>query len=244
MTYEIRTADLWPDADYELRAASDGFTFTGYAAVFNKPSVPMQFVGVGGGRRFVEVIEPGAFTETLRRNPDVALLNNHDMSGIPLARTSAGTMRLTEDSNGLRVEADLPGNAAGVVIRDAIARGDVRGMSFRFGSAVDSWGQSGKHRLRTVRSLEIGPEVSFATFPAYPDTAAMVRAVAEALQVNPDEVIAELGDAIGDAKFNPEQREKLIQIVNAHSDVPILDKAHVDKIAQMRERLGPPPPAA
>lgn len=237
MTYEIRTADLWPDADYELRAKQDSFSFEGYAAVFNKPSVPMQFAGLGGGRRFIEVIEPGAFRDSLAGVPDVALLNNHDMTGIPLARTSAGTMRLAEDEYGLRVSADLPNNAAGTVMRDAVARGDIRGMSFRFGNAVDSWSQSGRYRLRSIRQLELGPEVSFATFPAYNDTATMVRAVAEALVAHPDEVIAELGEAIAEAKFSAEQREKLIALVNAHSDIPVLDKSVVDKLAQMRERL-------
>lgn len=241
MTFEIRTADLWPDADYELRAAPTGFTFEGYAAVYNKPSVPMQFAGVGGGRRFIEVIEPGAFRDSLATGPDVALLNNHDMTGIPLARTSAGTMRLAEDDHGLRVSAELPDNAAGIVMRDAIARGDIRGMSFRFGNARDRWSRSGKYQLRSITQLDLGPEVSFATFPAYNDTAAMVRAVAEALAANPDEVIAELAESIGEAKFTPEQRETLIALVNGHADVPVLDKAHVDKIAQMRERLGPIP---
>lgn len=237
MTYEIRTADLWPDADYELRAAPEGFTFEGYAAVFDLPSVPLRFADVGGGRQFREVIQQGAFTDSLAANPDVTLRYQHNMMTLPLARTSSGTMSLSQDARGLRVQANLPDNEWGRPMRDAVARGDIRGMSFRFGNAQDAWTQDGKLRLRTLKRVDLGPEVSITDYPAYPDTVAGVRAVIEALRSLPEEAIEDLNAAIGEDKFSPEQREAIIALVNAHSDVPVLDRAHVDKKAQMLAKL-------
>lgn len=237
MTYEVRTADLWPDVDYELRATPDGFEFEGYAAVFNRMSVPMRFPDVGGGRRFREVIEPGAFTDTLAKNPDVSLRYQHNMNTLPLARTTSGTMHLEQDDRGLRVRATLPDNEWGRPMRDAVARGDIRGMSIRFGNAVDVWSQAGSMRLRTLRSMDLGPEVSITDYPAYPDTVAMVRAVAEAIKAQPEELVSEFLDALGDAKIAAPERQRLIAALNSNSDVPVLDKAAVEKVAQMRERL-------
>src|ERR1035438_8119281 len=85
------------DADMEIRSTSDGgLKFTGYASSTETPYPVMNFT---------ETICRGAFKQTLGENPDTVLLVNHD--GMPLARTSSGTMTLSEDSRGLRVDAEL-----------------------------------------------------------------------------------------------------------------------------------------
>lgn len=244
MTMELRTADLWPDADYELRVAADGFTFEGYAAVYGMPSALLSFPSLKGGKRFREIIEPGAFSKTLAGQPDVTLRHQHNMNALPLARTRSGTMTLTDDARGLRVQANLPDNEYGRPVRDAIARGDISGMSFRFHTVRDDWKDGVDGTIRTLREVKLGPEVSVTEFPAYPDTVATVRALAEEADVDPDQLVAALLALKPEAVLTGEQREALVAVINKHTDAPVIDKAAVDKLASMRERLGPRPEAA
>jgi phage head maturation protease len=82
---------------FELRnVAGATVAFTGYASTTETPYEVADYV---------EVIKRNAFKRTLNENPDTVLLVNHE--GLPLARTSAGTMSLLEDDQGLRVDAQL-----------------------------------------------------------------------------------------------------------------------------------------
>lgn len=241
MTEEIRTADLWP-IDMEMRAlGEDGFEFEGYAAKYNEPSLPLAFPQINRGRAFREVIRPGAFTKTLTERPDLALVVNHELKGIPLARTG-GTMTITDDNVGLKIRATLPDNEMGRPVRDAIRRGDLRGMSFRFDKALDKWTPgSDQTSTRELLEVRLRSEVSMATFPAYDATEATVRALAEEVGVDPDALIAGLqnlapGDA-GAKPINREQRDALITVINTLSDAPVIDVARAQKQALMRERL-------
>ena len=234
MTYEIRTAEMWPDADYAMRAAADGLNLEGYAAVFGLPSLPMSFVNVEGGKRFREIIHPGAFARSLNAKPDVTLRYQHNLTTLPLGRTKSGTMELTEDDRGLRVRASLPDNEWGRPIRDAVARGDISGMSFRFQAAVTDIEKTSDGYLRHLREVKLGPEVSITDYPAYPDTSVMVRHLAEAADVEADD----LADAFRalrdpDAKLTAEQRDLLMAAINCRTDVPFVGP----RLAHARERL-------
>ena len=152
------------DADFEIRERGDGMTFVGYAAKFNSRSE-----NLGG---FVETIMPGAFKRSLSARNDVKLLVNHD-AGRVLASTRSGTMRLEEDSVGLRVEADLPNTSDGRDMAELLRRGDLSSMSFGFSVIKDSWSSDGTERsLKSVRLFE----TSIVAFPAYQATEASVRA--------------------------------------------------------------------
>lgn len=233
-TYEVRTAEMWPDADYELRATSDGLTLEGYAAVFDVPSLPMSFATIGGGRRFREVIHQGAFTKTLSETPDVTLRYQHNLNALPLARTRSGTMSLEQDSRGLKVRATLPDNEWGRPIRDSIARGDISGMSFRFSKVLDKWSMSDSGSQRDLLEVKLGPEVSITDYPAYPDTSVSVRHLAEEAEVDADALaLAFRALREPDAKLTNEQRDLLIHTINTRTDIPVLDS----KLVSMRERL-------
>ena len=236
MEYEIRTALMWPEADYELRATTEGLRLDGYAAVFGMSSLPMRFAGINGGRPFREIIEPGAFAESLAGEPDVSLRFQHDMNSLPLGRTRSGTLRLSEDTRGLRAEADLPDSSWGNDIATSIRRGDIAGMSFRFAKVADKWGRENGEHVRRLQKVHLGPEVSLTDYPAYPDTAAAVRFLAESADVDVDE----LADAFRalreeDATLTPEQHALLIKTINERrgDSLAIVDP----KIAAMRERL-------
>jgi HK97 family phage prohead protease len=154
------------DAQFEIRADGDKLTFSGYAAVFNSDSEPLPFT---------ERIAPGAFKRTLQARNDVKLLWNHD-SGEVLASTRSGTMRLFEDSKGLRVEADLAPTTRGKDLSILMQRGDVNKMSFGFNVQSDSWSPDGN--IRTLESVRL-IEVSVVTFPAYTSSVAQVRSIGD-----------------------------------------------------------------
>ena len=180
------------DADFEIRESGNGMTFVGYAAKFNSRSE-----NLGG---FVETIEPGAFRRTLQSRNDVKLLVNHD-TGRVLASTRSGTLRLSEDSVGLKVEADLPNTTDGRDMAELLRRGDLSSMSFGFNVIKDSWSSDGTERtLKSVRLFE----TSIVAFPAYMATEAAVRsydALATRAEVD--------SDTLADALLKLEEGEDL-----------------------------------
>jgi len=104
--------------------------FTGYASVFNKPYGVRDHKGV-----YDETIQPGAFKKTLKEQDDVRFLVNHD--GIPLARTSSGTLELEEDQYGLFVRAELdPTNPTVAEVASAMKRGDLMKCHLRLQQCV------------------------------------------------------------------------------------------------------------
>jgi HK97 family phage prohead protease len=171
----------------ELRADGDGNTFVGYAAVFNSDSE-----NLGG---FTERIAPGAFSKTLReRKRDIRLYVNHD-SNLVLASRRSGTLRLSEDERGLRVEADLPDTTAGRDIRELMRTGVVDKMSFGFqvDRRGDKWNAEGTERILTsVRLFEVSVVTGF---PAYESTMATVRSL-EKLSERTGMAVDELSEAL------------------------------------------------
>jgi HK97 family phage prohead protease len=149
----------------ELRAGDNGKTIAGYAAVFN------DIADIGGS--FREIIAPGAFKDTLAG--DIRALVDHD-SGRVIGRSTAGTLRLTEDDKGLRVEVDLPDTTDGRDLAVSLTRGDISGMSFGFRVKSDEWDESASIPLRTIRSVELF-EVSAVAFPAYEGTELALRSL-------------------------------------------------------------------
>ena len=146
----------------------DTLLFTGYASVFNKG------YGVRDQRgQYTETIKPGAFKKTLNEQDDVRFLVNHD--GIPLARTSSGTLELEEDDYGLFVRAELdPSNPTVAEIASAMKRGDLNEMSFAFAAIRDDFDAREENREVTEARLF---DVSVVTYPANPWAGAKLRGV-------------------------------------------------------------------
>lgn len=159
---EIRTIDTEP---LELRAAAtgDGMQFSGYAARYDSPSLPLPFV---------ERIAPGAFTRSLKSRNDIKMFVNHSDLHV-LASTRSKTLRLEDRADGLFVEADLPDVTYANDLRVLIQNGTVNTMSFGFSTVRDSWSDNGAERtLNEVRLHEVSVVTSTA---AYPATTASVR---------------------------------------------------------------------
>lgn len=145
----------------EIRADDDGtIRVSGHAAVFNQEA---DIAGL-----FRERIEPGAFADSLKRGDDVVFLVNHE--GLPLARTRSGTLKLTEDEIGLRIETELDPEDPDVrAIVPKMRRGDLDKMSFAFRAVAQEWDESQEIPLRTVKRADLF-DVSIVTTPAYDGT--------------------------------------------------------------------------
>ena len=127
---------------------------------------------------YEETIEPGAFKNTLRKNPDVSLLFNHE--GMPLARTKAkgqrtGTLEIGEDDKGFWGLADVnlqrsDVNNAYLALQD----GDIRETSFAFRARRQEWNED--YTVRRVLEVEMNRgDLSLVTHGANPYGSAEAR---------------------------------------------------------------------
>jgi HK97 family phage prohead protease len=175
---------------FEIRSKGDGLALTGYASVFDNG---YQVLG-GPPYGWVERVDKRAFDATLAAKPDLHLLINHE--GMPLARTKSGTLRLSADSKGLLVEADLDRRDPDVQrLETKMERGDMDEMSFAFRVKADKWSDDDTERTLTEVSLHKG-DVSVVNFGANPATSAQLNSMQEALDlltsIDPDQAMAEL----------------------------------------------------
>lgn len=162
-------------ADPMIEHNDDGSTvaFHGYATVYD-----FEYDVFGGPDRggFTEVVLSGAGTNTLKRRPDVRLLVNH--AGVPMARSTRGTLLLFEDTMGL--VADAPAldfrNPTVQEISSAMDRGDLDEMSFAFRVEKQTWNDDYTYREIVEYDLAVkGADVSIVTYPANDATLALLR---------------------------------------------------------------------
>ena len=188
-------AELRSVAFTDLEAADDGSRFSGYAAVFDSEA------DLGS---FTESISRGAFRKVLAESRNVPMLWNHNPD-YSLATTKAGTLKLSEDSKGLRVEADLGSDFISDFVRERVRRGEVEGMSYGFvaGPGNQKIEQRGAklHRvlLGFTRLLDVSPTWD----PAYADTSAELRAAVSAAGW-PQEILEGEGPQLEEAVADPQ----------------------------------------
>lgn len=184
-THDLRVVRAAADSAADGTDAKDAATAAadirvgGHAAVFNQPTL------IGSVRwGFVEWIEPRAFEPVLK--DDVRYLFNHD--GLPMARTTNGTLNLSEDKTGLVVDGALADIQLARDLATLIERGDITQMSFAFYPGEERVGtidlaSRAKAGLpdgideswdglpyRAVTSMERLFDVSAVTYPAYEGT--------------------------------------------------------------------------
>jgi HK97 family phage prohead protease len=154
----------------EIRqAAAEGRTLSGYAAVFNSPSEPLQ----SHRGEFIETIAPGAFKRSL--DGTVWAYYNHDTAW-PLARTP-DTMSLAEDRVGLRMSLQLPETTYGHDVAALMQAGVLDGsMSFGFRSREDRWERRDGMLHRTLLDVDL-VEISIVQEPAYKAPRSSLRGV-------------------------------------------------------------------
>lgn len=177
-------------SDVEIRSTSDGgLRFSGYASTTETP------YQVGG---FEETFARGAFKRCLGEEPDVVLLVNH--SGLPLARTRSKTMTLSEDTRGLKVDADLdPDDPDVQALVPKMKRGDLTEMSFAFRATDDEWDSRETKRVVRAATIHKG-DVSMVTHGANTTTSGTVamRSDVGAFELRIDE--GRIGKALSNEK--------------------------------------------
>lgn len=197
--------DVRREAPFELRSADgedggDGRTLDGWGAVFNRETIIDSWEG-----RFREKISPGAMKKSFRENPPRIQYDHgrHPLIGsIPIASLE----RIAEESHpeyapegGAHVVGRLHDNWLVEPVREAIASGAIRGMSFRFSVVRERWFDAdGKEirdeetlrealrrtwyedvpdeelLLRDLKELRV-PEIGPVMWPAYEETSVGVR---------------------------------------------------------------------
>lgn len=155
---EVRSLEV-PVEDLAVR----GRRVEGYAARYGEESRDL-----GGWR---EVLEPGAFREVLASSPDVVATFNHEPSAL-LGRTTSGTLKLEDRSDGLWFSVELPDSPTGSTVREAVRRGDASGASFRFVVGRHRWAGEVRH-VEQVAELR---DVAVVVTPAYAGPRVELRA--------------------------------------------------------------------
>lgn len=156
----------------EVRAAEDGSVIVeGYAAVFDQPT--------NIGDVFTEVVARGAFRSALQRGDDTEFLINH--GGLPLARSTAGNLAMTEDDKGLKIRAVLDPTDPDVMrIVPKMRAGMLDQMSFAFQATGQRWDTPADGMdVRTITDVVLY-DVSIVNRGAYPQTSIALRSRDEA----------------------------------------------------------------
>jgi len=132
---------------FEIKELTDEGTFEGYAAIFNKPDA------------MNEVIEPGAFTKTLKEGGNTRpLLWYHD------PRQPLGLTDLEVDKKGLKVLGSLNLEVRAAQEKHVLMKQKaIKGLSFGFKTIIDLWDEA----RRVLKEIKLF-EVSLVTFQAHP----------------------------------------------------------------------------
>jgi HK97 family phage prohead protease len=205
----------------ELRAEGDGRTFTGYAALFNEPSLPLPFT---------EYVRPGAFKRSLQSRNRMMLLWNHDTSN-PLASTRNGSLQMVEDARGLKVTATLPDTTLGRDIAELVRTGVVDSMSFGFSVKKDSWSQDGQTRYLDDVTLY---EVSLVSTPAYEATAGTVSVRSG---ISADDLADALLKIESGEELEPEQGALVNEVIGKLTKTPEVEEVEGDILALKQKKL-------
>lgn len=140
----------------EIRSAEDGREVAGRAAIFNKLSRELGW--------FREKIDPKAFDNC--DMSDVIACRNHDPDKV-MARTSAGTLDLSTDEEGLNYRFNAPNTTVGNDTLEDIKTGNISQSSFAFTVSKDMWEESDEGDVRTILEVKKLYDVSPVTDPAY-----------------------------------------------------------------------------
>lgn len=199
MEKETRTVAF---KDIEVRQATEDEppVIRGYAALYDVET------DLG---EFREVIRPGAFGAAVKRD-DVRALYNHDANYV-LGRTTARTLFLDEDDNGLPVVIMPPDTTWARDLITSMQRGDINQMSFAFSVDAQTWDNENRDKpLRELRDVTLY-DVSVVTYPAYPETSAQARSEARAL--SEQDTLTDGADQAGSESDNKPARGR--QALNA-----------------------------
>lgn len=155
----------------EMRAAEEtnGMFVEGCAVRFDSPAVLYEWDGIA----YKEQIARGALD-----GADLTdVIFNYNHTGKVLARTRNNTLKLTVDTIGLWIRADLSGTEAGQALYQEIRGGYVDRMSFAFVIRESSFDR--QNHLNTIEKIKRVYDVSAVSIPAYKETDISARSFIE-----------------------------------------------------------------
>ena len=193
---------------FEVRKDGDepSFLVEGYASTFE----PYKLIEIDG-EDYNERIEPTAFDEA--DMSDVVYRIDHE--GKVYARSSAGTIKLDIDENGLHQITDLGMTKAGREHFEEIAAGNYPQMSFAF--TVDEDHYDADTRTRIIDRIGKVFDISAVSFPANPTTELHVRdyfnGVIEAEKAAEAERLAAEEERRRDLERKEELKKKIMEVI-------------------------------
>ena len=184
-------------------SSTGGLAFEGYASITERAYEMWDMFGP-----YDEIVSAGAFTDTLNRaDLDVPLVLQHDQLR-RIARTTAGSLLLAEDDQGLRVSAPElnPDDVDVAYITPKLRSGLIDEMSFAF--RIDSGQWSPDYTEFRINRVDIHRgDVAIVGFGANPYT---VADLVEAARKAPDETARAVLDSLN-LRFMRHQDEPLMQ---------------------------------
>jgi len=212
----------------------EAFTVRGYPVVFDELSL-----NLGG---FREKISPDAFDEVLATEPDVHFVWDHDTRYVG-ARTKNGTLKLTKDSTGVFMDAQVGNYSWAKDLRTALERGDINQGSFAMHVGEDDWEVAEDESVvRTVQKVDGLYDVTVTAQGAYPQTTlAAVRSLMDAAKqegrlISGAELVAERGEPESH-KGSAEDDEDFARWKVAMEKKAAAHRSSFAKLAERLERL-------
>jgi HK97 family phage prohead protease len=162
---EIRVRAFKPEYGRSKRPSRDCIgTIIGYPVVFNVLSEP---IGSDTRGKFREKIEPSAFNECLTDTTQIIVDVDHDAHQIVNTNHNANAVVIAPDRRGLQTAIELQDSEVGNYVLRALDDGRVKGMSFLFVDAKDSWADG----VRTIHKARLtGLSILINKSPAYSQT--------------------------------------------------------------------------
>lgn len=204
----------------EDKSETPSYRVTGYASTFNQEYI----LGENDEIRLIEKVDRNAFD-----NADESdVIMQYDHAGHVYARIANGTLELSEDEHGKRIDAYLGGTEEGRKLYEEIKGGYTNKMSFGF--TVDEWKQEERHgtdgKLEIVQTVaRIGRlyDVSAVSLPANDFTAISARSRFDA------EVEKRMAEANEEAERIAKEKEEAEKAAKEKEEAEALDR-------EMRER--------
>ena len=177
----------------QVREAAEGEesrTLVGYALKFGTRSV--NLTPWSSWREVYEILEPGCISMEMLNRQDVVFTAFHNPEKVLGRCTNGkGTLRMSIDSVGLRIECEMPHTELGNEMLELVKRGDLFGMSFAYVTDEDDSenavsyareaDKDGKEVwLRHVKRIDKMFDVTVGGHPAYEETELSQRELFEA----------------------------------------------------------------
>lgn len=137
------------------------YRVSGYATTFSDPYTLFSYDGID----YKEQIDPNAIDANTQMDD---VIFQYDHQGMVYARKSNGTLSISVDEHGLKVEADLSKTSDARNMYENIEAGMVREMSWAF--TVDKNEYDETNHVRTIKHIKRIYDVSCVSIPANPNT--------------------------------------------------------------------------